>query len=67
MRDRYIEIPGSFRDAPVGARLVDAVPEHERVEISLYLKDRDGADPTEALFRAMETDGGVAIATRPAM
>lgn len=65
MRDRYIEIPGSFRDAPAGARLIDAVPEHERVEISVYLKDR--TEPEEGESWAAEPEGGTLTATREAL
>jgi kumamolisin len=64
VRDRYVEIPGSFRDAPAGARLIDAVPEHERVEISIYLKDRERADVMDGRFWQGEPDGGVATLCR---
>lgn len=67
MRDRYIEISGSFRDAPAGARLVDAVPEHERVEISVYLKDREAVIADERPFWAVEAESGAATVERDAL
>jgi kumamolisin len=44
MVDDYVAIPGSFRAAPQDAMLIGDVADGERIEISIYLKERE-ADP----------------------
>lgn len=44
MADDYVEIPGSFRPAPPNATLIGDVADGERIEISVYLIERE-ADP----------------------
>ena len=61
MPTNLVELPGSHHDAPVGKR-VGAVPAEQVIEISIYLKDRDG-DP---LLR-VPPGGSAPTATRSAV
>jgi kumamolisin len=41
MAHEQVELPGSHRDAPEGARLISAVPPTEAIEVSIYLKNKE--------------------------
>jgi kumamolisin len=41
MAKEPVELPGSHRDAPEGARLISPVPPAETIEVSIYLKNKD--------------------------
>ncbi|PWT82303.1 MAG: peptidase S53 [Acidobacteria bacterium] len=69
MNDDYVAIEGSFRSAPQNATLIGEVADSERIEISIYLKEREG-DPllnTKPLKVSEASGDGRAFQTRNQM